>query len=89
MFKRVFQMGFCGDWVEIYERIPQPKHEGKFFLAFRKKWGRKITPLFSCITAGGVKKMTELFKKHRFDPTELCFLIAGKLREGSIPLVVR
>ena len=88
-FKRVFQLGFCGDWVEIYERMPQPKYEGKFFLAFRKRWRRKVLSLFSGITAGGVENMTESFKKHRFDPTELCSLIASKLGEKFVSLVVR
>ena len=80
--KRVFHYSFCGDWVEIYEQTPQPKCEGKFILTFRKKRERKVFPLFSGITAGGVENMVESFKKNRFDPAELCSLIASKCEEG-------
>jgi len=80
-FQRTFQMGFCGDFIEIYKRVPRPKDEGEFFLAFREKRGRKVLPLFCGITAGGEKVMAESFKKLRFDPTELCVLIGRKLRE--------
>ena len=62
MLTRKFQLGFCGDWVEIYERTPHPKHAGAFFLAFRKRFGRKVLPLFWGITAGGARVMTEISK---------------------------
>ena len=89
--ERTFQMSFCGDFVEIYKRVPRPKYEGEFFLAFRKKRGRKILPLFCGITTGGAKVMAECFKKLRFDQTELCLLIGRKLGEKSaqfVPLTI-
>ena len=91
-FQRTFQMGFCGDFVEIYKRVPRPKDEGEFFLAFRKKRGRKVLPLFCGITAGGEKVMAESFRKLRFDPTKLCLLIGRKLGEKSaqyVPLAIQ
>ena len=83
MLIRRFQLGLCGDWVEIYEQTPRPKNQGKFFLAFRKKFGRKVLPLMCGITAGGAKVLAESFKKPRGeDLTALCSLIARKL-EGK------
>ena len=89
MLTRKFQLGFCGDWVEIYERTPHPKHAGAFFLAFRKRFGRKVLPLFWGITAGGARVMTENFKMRRYNPTELCLLIASKFSNQFVPLSVR
>ena len=92
MLTRKFQLGFCGDWVEIYERTPRPKDQGEFFLAFRERRGRKVLPLFCGITAGGAKIMAKSFKTRRYDPTELCLLIGSKLNERSaqfVPLAIR
>lgn len=80
MLTRKFQLGFCGGWVEIYERTPNPKDEGRFILTFRKRFGRKVLPLFSGITAGGAEIMMERFKLLRYDPTELLLLIARKVK---------
>ena len=90
--ERTFQMGFCGDFVEIYKQVPHPKDEGEFFLAFRKKRSRKVLPLFCGITADGQEVMAECFKELRFDPTKLCFLIGRKLGEKSaqfMPLAIQ
>ena len=87
MLTRKFQLGFCGDWVEIYEQMPHPKHQGEFFLAFRKRFGRKVLPLFCGMTVGGAKIMAESFKTLRYDPTALCLLIASKFNERSVQFV--
>ena len=31
MLTRKFQLGFCGDWIEIYEQVPHPKDQGELF----------------------------------------------------------
>ena len=87
MLTRKFQLGFCGDWIEIYEQVPHPKDQGEFFLSFRKRYGRKVLPLFCGITAGGAKIMAENFKQHRYDPTELCLFVGRKLDDDSAQLV--
>jgi len=74
-FKKIFKMGLCGDWVEIYQIIPPPKCEGEFFLAFREKRKRKILPLFCGITVGGVKILVRNFKQRRIDLTNLLLFI--------------
>lgn len=81
MLTRKFQLGFCGDWVEIYERTPRPKNEGEFFLAFRKRFSSEVLPLFCGITAGGAVIMVESFRTLRYDPTELLLLIGSKLND--------
>lgn len=44
--KPIFQLGLCGDWVEIRKTTPTPKHEGEFSLVFRRKRKRDCLPLF-------------------------------------------
>lgn len=84
--KRVFQMGFCTDGLlEIYRRVPRPRHDGEFFLAFRKKRARKVLPLFSGITAFGAKLAIEDFRNRRNDLTRLLLRIGEKLK--STPMV--
>ena len=87
MLTRKFQLGFCGDWIEIYEQVPHPKDQGELFLSFRKRSGRKVLPLFCGITAGGAKIMAKNFKTLHYDPTELCLLVGRKLNNGSAQLV--
>jgi len=87
MSTRRFQLGFCGDWVEIYEQIPRPKNQGEFFLAFRKRRARKVLPLLCGITAGGVKVMVDDFRARRYDPTELVLLIGRKLNDKCAEFV--
>lgn len=56
--KRVFRIGICGDWVEIYERMPpRPRLEGQFFLAYRKRYQGKVLPLMTGLTHGGVESI--------------------------------
>lgn len=89
-YKRVFRMGFCTDgFVEIYEIRPRPWDMGEFFLAFRKKWARKVVQLFCGITAGGAKHMADCFRKRDFDPTELLLSIERKSGQAAnlTPLV--
>ena len=86
---RKFQFGFCGDWVEIYEQMPSPRNSGEFLLVFRKKFERKVLPLFCGITAGGAEVLAADFIAHRYDPTELCLLIVSKLNDRFAQFVPR
>jgi len=88
-FRRVFQLGFCGDWVEIYQQMPAPENQGAFFLAFRKKWARRVTPLMSGITVGGVKAITgSLTQRPGVQLSEaltrLCLAIGEKMRDPRL-----
>jgi len=80
-FKRIFKLGLCGDWVEIYQIIPPPRCEGEFFLAFRERRKRKILPLFCGITVGGVKALVKDFEQRRIDLTKLLFFIMDRFQD--------
>ena len=85
-FRCVFRLGFCGDWVEIYKQTPPPRDQGEFFLAFRERRARKVLPLMTGLTAGGVKVITEsLTQRPGFKLSEtltrLCLAIGEKMRD--------
>ncbi|KPJ54886.1 hypothetical protein AMJ47_02325 [Parcubacteria bacterium DG_72] len=79
-FKRIFKLGLCGDWVEIYKITPPPKTEGEFFLAFREKRKRKVLPLFCGITIGGVEALIKDFKQRHVDLTKLLLFIMDRFQ---------
>ena len=86
MFKRIFQIGFCGDWVEIYKQTPPPKYDGKFILAFREKRKRKVFPLMAGMTMGGAKATIESLTqppgfKLSVALTQLCLAIGEKMKD--------
>lgn len=86
-FKRVFKVGLCGDWVEIYRKSPQPKTEGAFFLAFRENGKRKVLPLLCGITIGGVESLIKSFKQCRINLTNLVLLINDRSHDKRFPPV--
>jgi hypothetical protein len=79
MFIKKFQRHFLGHWIEVYERSPHPKNtEGTFFvMVFRKRYGRKVLPIFNSLTASGVEFLiSEVCKGFYFSPTSPCLSIA-------------
>ena len=86
-FKRVFMVGLCGDWVEIYKVVPPPRFEGEFLLAFRKKRKRSILPLFSGITVGGVEDLVRTFKQRHFDWTNILLSINSRSQDKMASLI--
>ena len=85
--KRVFQIGFCGGWVEIYECLPHPQDQGAFVLVFRKRGARKVLPLMTGLTAGGAELITEHWRNRTVDLTKLCLLIGEKERSRGSRLL--
>lgn len=88
MFVRKFQFSLCGDWIEIYEQVPNPEDGGAFFLAFRKKFGRKVLPFLCGLTASGANLLAESFKTPGHEClTQVCLLIGEKLKGRFTELV--
>ena len=91
--KRIFSMGVCADWVEIYKLVPRPKNEGEFLFAFREKRKRRGLPLITGLTAGGAKVITKsLTQPHGFKLSGilkgLCLAIEEKMRNPRFAPVV-
>ncbi len=91
--QRVFQLGFCGDWVEIYRLTPRPKDQGEFFVVFREKRKRKALPLMFGVTPGGVKLLIQSWTQHPGFAlsealTRLCLVIGDKMRGSCAPIVL-
>jgi len=84
-FRRVFQMDFCGDWLEIYRQTPRPKNEGEFLFSFRERRKREVLPIMTGLTAGGVEVITKSLTqppgfKLSETLTRLCLAIGEKMK---------
>jgi hypothetical protein len=82
--KCVFSLGFCSDWVEVYQLKPRPKDQGEYLFAFRKKSKRKVFPLMTGLTMGGVEVIIKsLTRRPGFKLsktlTQLCLAIGEKM----------
>ena len=89
--KRIFSMGFCGDWVELWELKPHPKDQGEFLFAFREFRKRKVLPLISGITAGGAEMIKKDLTTDRSAETltRLCISIGIKLDDPcTTPIIL-
>ncbi len=87
-------MGFCGDWVEIHKLTPRPKNDGEFIFIFRERRKRKVLPIITGLTVGGVKVIVQsLTQRPGFKRSEtltrLCLAIGEKMKDPRrIPVLL-
>jgi len=93
-FKCILRIGLCGSWIELYEieGTTYPRFGGHFFLAFRKKWERKVLPFMTGLTGGGAKIIIGLLTQPPGSElsevlTQIILAVGRKMEDPLVPHV--